>query len=128
MPKGNRTNHKPNAGSFQKGAAKDDPRRNNAGQRNAAAVATAAQLRELYVQLLNQMINEPLPIEMSNLELIARQHLKAAKQGNSDEREKMLDRIWGKATQAVDLISSDGSMTPKAVMFVPYDGTDTDNS
>lgn len=116
--------NKTGKGTFKKG---DDSRRNNAGQRNATAVATAAQARELYVQLLNEPVNTPISPTMSNLELICRQHVKAAKAGVADEREKLFDRIWGKASQPIDLTSSDGSMTPQAITFIPYQGTNDSN-
>jgi len=122
VPKTGKRNVKPHAGQFRKGAT--DERRNNAGQRSAEAVATSAQARTLYVQVLNEQINAPLSAEMSNLEYIVRKHVRAAKDGDAQQREQMFDRIWGKAVQEVDLKSSDGSMTPGAVMFIPY-GLDT---
>lgn len=107
----------------------DDPRRNNAGQRNKKAIETAAEYRALIVQILEEPHGTPLPEEMSNLEVIARVHVANSKKA-SDEREKLLDRIWGRATQPIDATSSDGSMTPpKAVMLVPYVNNDnTDNT
>lgn len=117
-----------------KGGFGDRPQdRNNSGQRSREVVETAAQLRALYVKVLHEPINAPLNNEMSNMEFIARQHVKAAKQGIREERETMFDRIWGKSNQRVDLTSSDGSMTPQAVMFVPFvnnanDCTDTDSA
>jgi hypothetical protein len=109
--------NKTGKGTFKKG---DDPRRNNAGQRDKKAVETAAEYRSLIVQILHEPHGTPLPAEMTNLEVIARVHVANSKK-ESDEREKLLDRIWGKANQPIDLTSSDGSMTPGAVTFVPYE-------
>lgn len=76
-----------------------DTRRNRHGQRNAAAVATAAQIRALYIEVLHEMESAPLmpDAEMSNLERIVRQHVAAALAGDARARERMLDRIFGKA-------------------------------
>lgn len=85
-----------------KGGFKDNPKnRNTAGQRSREVVATAAQARALYVQLLHEPHGAPLPDEISNLEVIVRQHVAAAKKGDATAREQMFDRIWGKALQPI---------------------------
>lgn len=81
----------------------DDPRNNANGQRSRAVVATAAQARELYVTVLHEPHNATIDAGMSNLELIVRQHVAAARKGDATQREQMLDRIWGKALQSVEL-------------------------
>ena len=107
MPKGTPKNG--TGGQFKKGEAKDDPRRNNAGQRSREVVATAAQARELYVRVLHEPINTPPDGGMTNLELIVRQHVAAAKKGDAAAREQMLDRIWGKAIERQEISGPDGS-------------------
>lgn len=111
-------------------ATGEDSRRNNAGQRNREVVATASQARDLYVKLLHEAINQPIDKDMTNLELICRQHVKSARNGDQDARELLFNRIWGKASQPMDLTSSDGSMTPlpAAFTFIPYVKPDTDSS
>jgi hypothetical protein len=98
----------PKSGTGGQFKAKDDPRRNNAGQRSREVVATSAQARALYVQVLHEDINITPAAGMSNLELIVRLHVQAAKRGDADEREKMFDRIWGKAIQGVSVGGTDG--------------------
>jgi hypothetical protein len=98
----------------------NDPRNNRAGQRSREVVQTSAQARALYVQVLHEPISTPPEPTMSNLEMIVRRHVQDAKKGDAQAREQMFDRIWGKANQPIDLTSSDGSMTPQAVMFVPF--------
>lgn len=108
-----------------KGGFKDNPaNRNNAGQRKREQVQTAAQARELYVAVLHEPIGTQPNPQMSNLEMIVRQHVQAAKKGDERARETMFDRIWGKAIQQLDHTSSDGTMTPQAVMFVPWSKPD----
>lgn len=102
---------------------KADPRRNTAGQRNKAAVETAVQARALYVQVLNEPDTKPAE-SASNLEVIVRRHVHNARNGDANERELIFDRIWGKANQPIDLTSSDGSMTPQAVTFIPFRGNE----
>ena len=106
MPSGITKDGKPNSGAFVKGAA--DPRRNNAGQRNRAVVATASQARDLYVKVLHEPIGTAPDPAMSNLEMIVRQHIAAAKKGTTQDREQLLDRIWGKAVQAMELSGPSG--------------------
>jgi hypothetical protein len=75
-----------------------DTRRNTRGQRNAAAVATAAEIRALYVQVLHEQAAAPVSLLNggSNLELIVRCHVNAALTGSQTARETMFDRIFGK--------------------------------
>ncbi len=75
-----------------------DARRNRHGQRNAKAVATAAAIRALYIEVLHELESAPMPpdAEMSNLEGIVRRQVVAASAGNRVARETMLDRIFGK--------------------------------
>ncbi|MGI8924668.1 MAG: hypothetical protein ACR2HJ_11650 [Fimbriimonadales bacterium] len=87
---------KPRGKGFQRG---HDPRRNTAGQRNAEAVARAAQARELYVKVLNETVGKAPPKVMTRLEMVIRQQVQLAMQGDHHAREMMLDRIWGKAAQ-----------------------------
>lgn len=96
----NAAKQKPRGKAF---TGKDDPRRNNHGQRNAAAVATLAETRALYVKILNEKVGTPVDKDMSNLELIVRQQVAGAKKGDDLKREKMFDRIWDKTTQPVDV-------------------------
>ncbi len=76
-----------------------DARRNSNGQRNAAAVATAAHIRALYIEVLHETPGTPTKpeSEMSYLEKMVRLQVIAAASGNSFAREMMLDRIFGKA-------------------------------
>jgi len=80
-----------------------DARRNCYGQRNAAAVATAAEIRELYIQVLHLKAGTPPPpdAEMSKLERIVWQHVMRAMAGDRRACEQMLDRIFGKAPDVV---------------------------
>ena len=112
---------KPRGKAFTSG---EDDRRNCNGQRNAAAIETATQIRALYVQVLAEDAATPTPdpATLSNLERIVRRHVELAMSGDARARETMMDRIWGRALQPMDFASSDGSMTPKAVQFIPYDG------
>lgn len=107
----NTSARKPRGKPFKKG---EDARRgptlaerpqdaNRLGQRKPHVVATASQARDLYVQVLHETINTAPDPAMSNLELIVRQHVAAAKQGNSDARELLFDRIWGKSTQPMEM-------------------------
>lgn len=75
--------------------------RNNAGQRSAEVVRTAAQYRDYLVEMLHRPLDAPKPETVTYLQLMAHNQVKAAAEGNSDEREKLLDRIWGKSTQPV---------------------------
>jgi membrane-bound ClpP family serine protease len=86
-------NKKPRGKPFQS----HDTRRNRRGQRNAAAVATAAEIRALYIEVLHEMEHAPdTPGRvMSNLERVVRRHVALA--GDERAREQMLDRIFGKA-------------------------------
>lgn len=97
IPKSGKRQTKPHAGHFVSG----DARANNNGQRKREVVATASQARDLYVTVLHEPINTAPNAEMSNLEMIVRQHVQAAKKGDSAAREMMLDRIWGKTMQPI---------------------------
>ncbi|MBA3725874.1 MAG: hypothetical protein H0W86_05340 [Armatimonadetes bacterium] len=85
---------KPRGKGFQRG---HDPRRNMAGQRNAEAVARAAQARELYCKLLNEPVGKAPPKVMTRLEIAIRQQVQLAMQGDYRALEAMLDRLWGKS-------------------------------
>ncbi len=86
-----------------------DARRNRNGQRNAAAVATAAQIRALYVAILNEGAGAgagaveaaPGDGQCSNLEQVVRRHVAAALAGDGAARETMFDRIWGRTLQPI---------------------------
>jgi hypothetical protein len=121
MNQSNALKKKPRGKAFEAGR---DARRNANGQRNAAAVATAAAMREMYLQVLAEPIGSE-PVEaQSKIEEIVRQHVSAATAGDAHARETLLDRIWGKSLQPLDVTSSDGTMTPTSYQFIPYDGND----
>lgn len=105
---------------------KNDPRRSNAGQRSREAVQTAAQMRDMIVQVLNEPAKVELPPaeQLSKLEVSVRQAVNRAMTGDTAEFHRLMDRIWGKANQQVDVTSSDGSMTPQVVQFIPYVSAD----
>jgi len=103
---GNAAKKKPRGKPFVSG----DARSNQNGQRSAAAVRTAAEMRELYVKFLHQPIGELKPSPNATImETIALRHLLSAVNGSADEREKLYDRIWGKSTEKVDA-SINGTM------------------
>lgn len=106
MPKGVPKNG--TGGQFKRGEAKNDPRRNAQGQRKAAVVATAAQYRDYLVEMLHRPLDAPKPEGITYLALMAHNHVKAAAEGNADEREKLLDRIWGKTVQRQEVTGADG--------------------
>lgn len=85
---------------------KDDPRANKSGSRNKAVVRTQSEMRDLYVMILHEPLGTEYNPEMSRMEMIARQHVIAATKGDADAREKLLDRIWGKAKETLDLTGS----------------------
>lgn len=74
---------------------------NRAGQRNKAAVRTATEYRDYLIEILAKEISEPLPEKPTYLQKIAYEHVMRAAKGDDAEREKLLDRIWGKSTQPV---------------------------
>lgn len=85
-----------------KGGFADNPQnRNTSGQRNKKAVRTATEARNLYLKLLDLPHESQPNKERSNLEQIVWAHVISARNGNSDAREHLFDRIWGKAVQTV---------------------------
>jgi len=79
-----------------------DERRNQNGQRSAAAVRTAAEMRDLYVAVLHEKNADLKPDpNATNMETVVRRHVLAACNGDAGQREQLIDRIWGRATQPV---------------------------
>ena len=99
---------KPRGKPFESG----DARRNAHGQRNAAAVATAAQIRALYIAVLNEVEGAgavEADGQHSNLERVVRRHVASALAGSGAARETMLDRIWGRSLQPIEHAGADGA-------------------
>lgn len=100
---------------------------NRSGQRNKAAVQTAAQYRDFLVEVLQKPFNSAPPDEPTYLEWMAYKHVAAAAGGDGSAREQLLDRIWGKSNQPIDLSNSDGSLRPTSYQFVPYVSDDRED-
>jgi len=85
-----------------------DERRNQNGQRSAAAVRTAAEYREYLIDVLHLKAGTRPPEDANYLQMVAFTHARNAIT-DPKEREEMLDRIWGKAVAPVELTGKDGS-------------------
>lgn len=100
---------KPRGKPFAKGSTpanafvSGDPRANRHGQRNAQAVSSAAQAREIYIALLAEPVGTVPGADASQLELICRRHVAAAVAGDPAERERLFDRIFGRAVSGLDI-------------------------
>lgn len=94
IPRAGHRNVSPHAGQLQRN---HDPRRNVRGQLDPAQVATMAELRNLFAQVLAEPSHATPVVPAHSLEAIVRGQVEAAARGDAQARESMLDRIFGRA-------------------------------
>jgi len=86
-----------------KGGFKDNPEnRNAAGQRSAAVVRTAAEYRDYLIDVMHKKLNTPPSEDASYMEVMAFTQVRNAV-NDPAQREDLLNRIWGKATQQINV-------------------------
>lgn len=105
----------------------EDARRHKDGTKSSAAVAFNKQIRQIIVEVGDETVNANGQM-ISRIEGAVRGMYQQAAKGNVPAFNALVERVEGKALQIVDLTSSDGSMKPAAVTFIPYVSNDSDNS
>lgn len=91
------------------------------GKRSGEVRREKADILKMLKAMAGDIVEDENGDEKTRAEIVAFKLWEGAQTGNMAQVKELLDRIYGKPAQTVDMQSSDGSMSPTALMPVSFE-------